>query len=712
MTSLLQQIAPGWLPPAETPPDREDGYDRHRRRMADRTRSASANARDIGEIPDVENPRRRKRCVANLQEWCETYHASTFDLAWSPDHIRVIERIQKAIHEGGQFALAMPRGSGKTSLCEVACLYALLGGRRRYVALIGAEKTHALEMLDSIRTELETNDLLLADFPEVCYPISRLEGVSQRRLLYRGEPIKMRLRGDKIILPWIPGSKAAGGVLHVAGLTGRIRGMKHKLPGGEPLRPDFAVVDDPQTDESARSDEQSEYRESIVSGAVLGLAGPKTRIAAVMPCTIIKQRDMAYRILDRQTHPEWNGEKTQLVYKFPENAKLWDEYAQIRADGLRNGDDGAAGNAFYRTHRKEMDAGAEVAWPERKPGAISALQFAMNLRYDNEQAFFAEFQNDPIDESPPDDDLLTPDQILRKINRVPRGRVPLEGSHLVGFLDVGKTLVYYAVCAFSDDFTGSVVDYGTLPDQNRLRFRKREPGKPLAALFPGRQTEGVVYAGLEETCRLLLEREWKRADGNALRIERLLIDANWGECTDVVYQFCRQSQYAANVAPSHGRFYGASMQPMSEYSRKPGDRIGLNWRIPANRGKRATRYVLFDANYWKSFVHARLSTAMGDRGSLSLFGDKPFVHSLFADHMHAEYRDRVYSERTGRTVDEWKQRPTRPDNDWFDCLAGCCVAASIAGCALTSGDVALTGDGKGPRRERMKLSDRQKGRRP
>ena len=35
-----------------------------------------------------------------------------------------------------------------------------------------------------------------------------------------------------------------------------------------------------------------------------------------------------------------------------------------------------------------------------------------------------------------------------------------------------------------------------------------------------------------------------------------------------------------------------------------------------------------------------------------------------------------------RTVDEWKLRPTRPDNHWLDCLVGCAVAASIQGAAL------------------------------
>jgi len=165
-----------------------------------------------------------------------------------------------------------------------------------------------------------------------------------------------------------------------------------------------------------------------------------------------------------------------------------------------------------------------------------------------------------------------------------------------------------------------------------------------------------------------------------LRIERCLVDANWGSSTDVVYQFCRQSPHAGVMIPSHGRFVGASSQPFSEYKRKPGDRVGHNWRMPNVYGKRAIRHVVYDTNYWKSFVHARLAVVMGDRGCLSLFGDSPDQHRLFAEHLSSEYR--VKTEGRGRTVDEWKIRPERGDNHWFDCLVGCAVAASIQGAVL------------------------------
>ena len=97
-------------------------------------------------------------------------------------------------------------------------------------------------------------------------------------------------------------------------------------------------------------------------------------------------------------------------------------------------------------------------------------------------------------------------------------------------------------------------------------------------------------------------------------------------------------------------------------------------------GRRAIRHVVYDANFWKSFVYARLAVAMGDPGGLSLFGDRADVHRQFIEHLLSEYR--VKTEGRGRVVDEWKLRPERGDNHWWDGLVGCAVAGSMLGATL------------------------------
>lgn len=186
----------------------------------------------------------------------------------------------------------------------------------------------------------------------------------------------------------------------------------------------------------------------------------------------------------------------------------------------------------------------------------------------------------------------------------------------------------------------------------------------------------------------------------AIKIECCLIDANWGHSTNVVHQFCRQSPHASILLPCHGRFFGASSSPFSKYKRHPGDRVGLNWRVPSVHGKRAIRHVIYDTNWCKSFTHARLAVAMGDRGCLSIFGDRAEQHRMFAELITAEYF--IKTEGRGRTVNEWKARPEQPDNHWLDCLVGTAVAASMQGTLLFGIDA------QSPRRrERVRFKELQ-----
>lgn len=660
-----------------------EAYENQKANAYKRSQQLSLSGRDIGDLPPVENPERKKKCERNFRLFCETYLPHIFNLTWSADHLKVMEKIERSVLEGGLFALAMPRGTGKSSLCEAGGEWAMMYGHRDFITLIGATENAAVEIMDSIKTELEANELLEADFPEVCYPIKQLDGIANRCAgqLYHGERTRITWTANELVLPTIEGSKASGTVIRVAGLTGRIRGMKFKRSDGHSVRPSLVIVDDPQTSESANSIEQTRKRLRILTSDVLGLAGPGKKISGLMPCTVIRPGDMAEQILDRMKHPEWNGEKMKMLYSLPENMKLWEEYSEIRAESLREHGNIKLATDFYAAHREEMDKGSVVAWPDRhNPDELSALQHAMNLKLQDEASFAAEYQNEPLTEDAQEDTLLSVDEICSQLNGLKRGIVPLECTHLTMFVDIQKTLLYWMICAWSDDFTGAVIDYGAWPDQKRIHFRLVEANPTMQNKFPKAGLEGQIYNSLEALFNEKLETSFVREDGAEMSIEKALIDANWGTSTDTVYQFCRQTAHSGIIMPGHGRYIGASSRPMTEYRKQRGDRLGFNWLIPGISGKRAIRHVVFDTNFWKSFVHSRLAVPKGDSGTLTLFGKSPLQHQMFAEHLTAEYR--IKTEGRGRTVDEWKIRPERNDNHFLDCLAGCAVCASIQGAGL------------------------------
>lgn len=674
--------------PATATPGQLEGYARHKQRMAERSRKQSRDSREISvDFPTCKNPERRKWALAKPARFLKTYFPAVFYLEFSKDQNTVLKKAEQAVRNGGQFALAMPRSSGKTAICVAICIWAILSGLHPLVMLVCASKQAGIELLDGIKVQFATNDRLREDFPEVCEPIRRLDGVAQRRLLWKGELIRQTATKESFILPSLPPNPAASACIVVRGITGRIRGFKFTRPDGQEVRPSLVVVDDPQTAKSARSPAQCDARERIINGDVLGLAGPDKPIAAIMCCTVIYPDDLADRLLNREKNPQWRGERMKMVYEWPKGEateRLWEEYGALWREANAQDREPAEANKLYRRHRKMMDRGGRVAWPQRcYPGTQSALQHAYNLRLKmGPDAFDAEYQNSPRRLDVDEGQRLDPDAVANRINRLPRQTVPVTATRLVSFIDINEPILAYVVAAVGDDFSGDIIDYGAWPDQGSPYWTKGEAARRYADELPQAALEAQIYHALEQLTEKLLGREWIRDGGNSVAsIGRCLIDANWGRSTDIVYKFCRESKYRSILIPSHGKGVKASDRPLNQYQKKEGDIVGLNWRSPVPDGsRRAIRHIVFDANYWKSFAEARFKTPVGSRGCWRVYGDSPGLHRMFADHMTSEARFKTTAR--GRTVDEWKDPRPGDDNEFWDCVVGCCVAASRDGVNL------------------------------
>ncbi|RPI81172.1 MAG: hypothetical protein EHM42_11075, partial [Planctomycetaceae bacterium] len=275
--------------------------------------------------------------------------------------------------------------------------------------------------------------------------------------------------------------------------------------------------------------------------------------------------------------------------------------------------------------------------------------------------------------------------------------VPRSATRLTAMIDVHQRLLYWAVCAWEDDFTGYVVDYGAWPDQGRNYWTLSGATKTIETQLPGKSLDEQIYGALGTLAGGLIGREWQRDGGGVVRVERCTVDASWGPQTDTVYRFCRQSGYAAILMPSHGHFIGVTSKPMAEYQKREGERIGMHWRI-SQGAARSVKHVTFDSNWWKSFVHNRLAVQMGGKTALTLFGNRHQLHQILADQLLAEKR--VPAEARGRVVDEWKLPPDKPDNHLLDCVVGCAVGASIQGATLSNTNL-------DPSKKRVKFSQLQ-----
>jgi len=612
----------------------------HRDAMAARSRRLQAAVAEIGPIPDIANPDRRASCQRDLCRFLTTYFpATTGASAFSEDHLAIIARMQRCGLHGGHNLNVIYRGAGKTTISENTVLWLTLYGHRRFVSLFAMNLKLSSESIDAIKMELSENDLLLADFPEVCVPIHALEGKPQRckSQTCGGKLTHLVFRADTIVYPTIEGSVASGAVV-MARPFKKARGIKFRRPDGQQSRPDFAIVDDPQDIESATSPASVQKNLAILQRDICQSGGHRRRASAIVNATVIERGDMIDVLL---ADPAWQGERVAMVKSWASrHDKDWlGQYADLRRNYDRTNPEDQrraheAATDFYRKHRTRMDRGCVVSWeacydPDTE---ISAIQHAYNILIDyGPETFAAECQNQPMTDTDRDEELLPSAQIATKVNGLPQRQVPAQHNHLTAFVDVHKKLLYWMLVAWSDSFDGAIIDYGVYPRQSKPYFTLSEARKSMAVVHRGHGVEGAIYAGLETLTDEILTRDYIRDDGAALRVERCLIDSGWGPMTDLIYQFCRQSVHATVLMPSKGQSVRAGHVPMTEYKRKPSEKVGFNWVIGRAKGSRAVRLVRFDTNYWKSFIHARLSTPIADRGSLSLFGPKGTDHRLLAD---------------------------------------------------------------------------------
>lgn len=644
-----------------------------------------ASARDIKEIPPVADSARRLAARDSFAEFCKVYFPEQFTLPWSEYHYRAAEKIETAVREGGFFGFAMPRGSGKTTMCRWAVLWAVLTGQIDYVVLVGATEKAAEKQLRSIKTMLCRNQLLAADFPEACIPVRQLveQSVLPGKQTFQGSPTFVEWQANRIVMPWIPldrplCSGAFGAVIEVFGITSEIRGLNHTKPDNTNIRPQLALADDPQTRESARSPSQSKTRLETLVGDIAYLAGPGKPIAIVCPCTVIYPDDMADQLLNRETHPEWRGERTKMVESFPSNVDLWDRYADLFRDGLRDTGTIESATNYYRDNREKMDEGARVSWPERfRSDELSGIQHAINLKLRDEAAFFAECQNDPIQEVS-ELERLTAAEIEAKTTGHSRMQVPNECSFVTAYTDIQGDLLYWMLCGFTREFTGFVLDYGAWPEQNRNYFTLANARRTLSRTYDGDES-AKVYAALSELGEHLAGRQYATADGNTLRLSRWCIDNNWPQRRHAVLAWHAQSRHANVTTLTYGRGITASKPPIQEWAKYRQFGGGPGWCWSRDKGQLPSAFI--DTNFWKKRVHDALLLPAGNKGALTLFKPDKFGHRMLADHISSEKP--VKTVAAERVVYEFHESIGQ-DNHLFDCLVGCFAAASMCGVSRNS----------------------------
>lgn len=238
-------------------------------------------------------------------------------LSLSPFHVDVADYARAwmaPVSEPGseREAWIAPRGCGKSTwLFLILPMWAAAHGHKKFAAAFAHSGPQAEQHLSTFRNELENNELLRADFPELCKP-------------------KMRDRGMTVADAAKQTTRANGFTFVARGMDEGVLGMKV-----EQRRPDLIILDDIEPDEASYSAYQVGKRRGTLLDAVLPinvrahvlLAGTTTIAGGIV-------HQLVQHVLDEADEPEeWIGAERFRIRYYPaimttpagEEASLWPE---------------------------------------------------------------------------------------------------------------------------------------------------------------------------------------------------------------------------------------------------------------------------------------------------------------------------------------------------------------------------------------------------
>jgi len=321
----------------------------------------------------------------SLEMFARTYLGGHFGLPPSRMHRELFGLLEAAVKErGARIAVAAPRGHAKSTVVSLAyVLWCVCYGREPYIMLISNAADQAADLLSAVKHELEANELILEDFPDVAEPGDV-------------KPPAERWRRAEIIT-------RNGVKISALGAGQKVRGRKHRQD-----RPTLIIVDDIENEAEMASAEGRASKRQWFMKAVMK-AGTTARTNVIVVGTILHYDSLLAKLTgsvqrgacsvqeDGRGAPGWQGRIYRAITAWAGNESLWREWESIYSGRAEhNRQTGAtAALAFYQANEKAMMEGAEVLWPERE----SYYQLMEMRLCEGRASFDSEKQNEPVDGS-------------------------------------------------------------------------------------------------------------------------------------------------------------------------------------------------------------------------------------------------------------------------------------------------------------------------
>jgi predicted phage terminase large subunit-like protein len=327
------------------------------KKLVQHSRPEEPAAGDLSQNRACEQAAQQERGEASLLDWGKRFLPDYFTRSPSTMHCWLAEQLA-AIEQarGAKLNCIAPRGSAKSTLGTLAYpLRMALEGKEQYIWIVSDTAPQADALLDHLRQELESNELLAEE-----YPIAAGRGRIWRH--------------NRLVLP--------NDVCIDSLSTGqRVRGRRYRQH-----RPTLVICDDLQNDQQMESPRSRARSRQWFQSALLKAGTKRTNFVHL--ATALHREALA---LELARKPGWTSRSFAAIERWPDNMLLWDQWEAIYCNSQR-GDARQAARAFYEQHRHEMHAGAVLLWPEEED-----LYTLMCMRAEGgRDAFAREKQSEPM----------------------------------------------------------------------------------------------------------------------------------------------------------------------------------------------------------------------------------------------------------------------------------------------------------------------------
>lgn len=642
---------------------------------AERVAEHVARYNDVGDFDfRPKHPRLKEKCRDDLASFMWYYCRSVLNHKPS-DLIRngLIHDVEQTILYGGQAVKLYGRGTGKTTIIVYCAItWAILYGHRRYPVVISATGKLAKKSLKVIKKLLSRTKAILQDFPAVAVPIQALGDIAQRTAsqTYHGIPTDVEWAADQIVLPMCrdangkPLDAGCGAIVGSVGIGGAVRGANE---GGQ--RPDFLVLDDPQTRKIAHSPTMVKMVVDYIHNDALMLAGHDRSLSAFVTITPQCFGDVATELSSRSKHPEWDVTIEPFIkHKCANWRNLTLEFCEyFVADAAAHDSRRTRSTEWYRANRGKFGDVVVLDPLQYDPQTeIDAVHHLLNLRARlGAVAFDAEIMMRVSDQA--SELEVNADLISEKLNGVRQNVLPPGTDQVVVFCDVNITQdrgLSYAAVAFGPHRVAAVVNYGRYPAQGPL--------------VPPNSSDLVrnrlVAAGITAVVRRIAAIDFRDSKGRRVTVTAMGFDR--GYLPAVIH---RTLYVLRKTQPIPFPIVAVRGFPWNKFGIRQKDVLRRGDHVFATRSQYG-QYLAEMAPYWREIMQSGFLETPLQPGSLSLFGSDPTRHYEFAQEVANEKLIRKYQVTRGREVLTAWDWSVLGENHFCDVLTGCFALASWYHC--------------------------------